>query len=318
MTLIESCKRFILEKTPWALAFLPVIRGKGLQVGLSKDHIAIVDKNRRHQIWISRANAAYVPDMVNSFEYYFSAVKPFQQPIFMGGYYVVDYSSPRIHQVSGFIDFPVLCPSLVEPYQTCEQYLKFANLKEGQTVLDLGCYSGLTAIAFSKAVKESGRVISVEPDPTNFSASMANIDMHRRLNGLDNITLLPIAVSGKSGKLRFSSEGSMGSSAASIVGGYRGTNLEIPCVTLEDLARENGAECVDFIKMDIEGAELDVVRNAEEFLKKYKPKLIIEPHVVDGQLNANDLVDCLWGYGYQCEIIEQYGVSLPLVTAIAR
>jgi FkbM family methyltransferase len=316
MELIDSYKRFVLERTPWILRFLPVLRGKGIQLKFTNDHIAVIDRISRRQIWINRANAAYVPDMVSSFDYYFGAVEPFKQPSSVGGYWVVDYSSPRIHQVTGFADFPVLCPSLVEAYQTCEQYLEFAQLKEGQTVFDLGCYSGLTAIAFSKAVKERGRVISVEPDPSNFAASSLNIGLHGRVNGLKNITLLKLAVSGNNGTLKFSSEGSMGSSAVSIVGGYRGTVMKVPCVTLEDLAKQSGVEHVDFIKMDIEGSELDVIHNGKAFIQKHRPKLIIEPHVVNGNLNADELISCLSGYGYRCDMIEQLGVSLPLVTAI--
>lgn len=108
----------------------------------------------------------------------------------------------------------------------------------------------------------------------------------------------------------------MGSSAVSVVGGYRGEVIEIPCVSLADLAEQSGVERVDFIKMDIEGAELDVIRNAEALFRDHRPRLIVESHVVDGALNADGLINLMNSYGYQCKIIEQWGVPLPLVTAI--
>ena len=310
----DNLKRFLLSHTPWVLNMHPSVRGSHLSLNSERDRFRIVDRDR--EIWVSRKNAVYVPDMFTSFDYYFNAVEPFLQSTDSGFIKIVDYSTPRIHNVSGFHDFPVHCPSLVEPYQTCEQYLEFAQLNEGQTVLDLGCYSGLTAIAFSKAVRGAGRVVSVEPDPTNFRASEKNLDLHHRFGGFNNVTLLPLAVSGSTGVLTFSSEGSMGSSAVSMVGGYRGSVSKIPCMTLEDLVTHSGLNRVDFIKMDIEGSEIDVVQSSEKFFQKHRPRMIIEPHLINGRLNAPDIMNCLSGYGYRCQIIEQYGVHLPLVTAI--
>ena len=313
---LDSGKRLLLEHAPWALRYLNAVRGKGLDVRVLPDRITISDPRTQRHIWLNRANAVYVPDVVGSFEYSFSAVEPFEQTAVAGGGKVVDYASPRFHRVPGFDDFPVLFPSTAEPYQTCQQYLDFAQLREGHTVLDLGCYSGLTAIAFSKAVGPSGRVVSAEPDPGNHATSVQNLGMHRRVNGLDNVSLHAVAVAGNTGTLTFSSEGAMGSSAVSVVGGFRGRVVEIPCVTLEELARRAGVERVDFIKMDIEGSELEVVERSGAFLRAHRPRMIIEPHKVGGTLDAEAVMSALAGYGYRCEIIEQWGVSLPLVTAV--
>jgi FkbM family methyltransferase len=292
------------------------MRGKGLRLRVERDHIAVVDPRGGREIWIGRANAVYAPDMATSFDYYFDAVEPFTQPALLGGHQVVDYSTPRFQRVAGFPDFPILCPSLVEPYATCEQYLDLAQLSEGDTVLDLGCYSGLTAIAFSKAVGATGRVVSLEPDAGNYAAATTNIDLYARVSGIRNIDLLPLAVSDTKGTLTFSSEGSMGSSATDIVGGFRGTVTEIDCTTLDDLAEQAALDRVDFIKMDIEGSELAVVRSGGDFLRRYKPRMIIEPHVVDGELDADAVIGHLSEYGYRCQIIEQWGASLPLITAV--
>lgn len=310
--MINLLDRLIYNRMQWALGLRPSVRARGLHLRVRGDRLAIIDRSGGRQIWINRANAIYAADMVNYFNYYFNAV----DPIWQGDQQIVDYSLPRFHQVAGFPDFPIMCPSLVEPYQTCEQYLAFAQLQVGQTVLDLGCYSGLTAIAFSRAVGESGRVISVEPDPVNMSASVKNIDLYRRFGGACNITLLPVAVSGRAGRLSFSSEASMGSSAVSIVGDFRGAVIDVPCITLDELVRQSGAQQVDFVKMDIEGSELDVLRNAGGFLTSHRPRLIIEPHIVDGTLSSAEVIGLLEQYGYRCEVIEQFGVALPLITAV--
>lgn len=280
------------------------------------DRIEVVDRRGDRMIWISRHNAAYATDMQQHFDYYFGSAQPFTLRIDGRMVNVVDFSTPRRHMVAGFDDFPVLCPSLTEPFVTCEQYLDFAALKPGEVVLDLGAYSGLTAIAFSKAVGPSGRVISVEPDAGNHAAAIANIDLHRRINGLSNITLLRAAAGGTCGTLLFSSEGAMGSSAVDIVGRDRGEVVEVAQLTVADILQRCAVERVDFVKMDIEGAEAAVLDGARPVLRRCRPRLIIEPHVVDGRLSSDQVIGILESEGYRCSSLVQHGVDLQLITAV--
>lgn len=313
--LVDFSKRFLLERTPWVLRFLPSLRNSKLNIKFDTDRVKIIDKQTTREIWISRQNSVYTPDIANHFDYYFSAVEPYDQNCLNSSKTIVDYSSPRFHKVTGFPDFPILCPSLVEPFQTCQQYLDFAELKQGEIVFDLGCYSALTAIAFSKAVGKSGRIISAEPDGYNYDASIQNVEMHERINELKNISITKIAISGENGVLTFNSEGSMGSAASEITGGYRGDQTKIPCITLDELAKRHEVKKVDFIKMDIEGSEVAAITCSRDFFQKHRPRIIIEPHFVNGKLTSEMIVKTLTDYGYKCNEIEQMGVSLPLITA---
>jgi len=159
-------------------------------------------------------------------------------------------------------------------------------------------------------------VIALEPDPQNLKACQTNIAEHQRVNGLANITLRSSAVGDINGLLPFSSEGSMGSAAAVIVGGGRGSVIHVEAVTLDQLVLDYQLERVAFVKMDIEGMELGVLQRAEAFLRRFRPRLVIEPHYVAGVLTTDGIVSCLTGCGYACEVIEQYGVALPLITAV--
>jgi FkbM family methyltransferase len=253
--------------------------------------------------------------MIDSFEYFYGSAKPITTRVRGKIRQVVDFSTPRLHYVAGFADFPILCPSLTEPYMTTEQYLEFADLKEGDIALDLGSYSGLTTIAFSKAVGPAGKVIALEPDPLNFACVEENIDMHVRKNGLDNTIILRAAASSTSGKLRLSSEGAMGSALISIVGSYRGESVEVDCFSLSDIARMKDLPKIDFIKIDIEGAELDLITGSRAFIAQYRPRLIIEPHFIDGLSTSGPVISCLEELGYACSVIDQPGLSLPLITA---
>jgi FkbM family methyltransferase len=286
---------------------------RGVRVTQSCDTIDIVKDDRA--IRLNRSNWAYVPDMINSFDYFHGSAGPITVRCRGGLTRLVDFSSPRLHEVAGFDDFPVLCPSQTEPFLTTEQYLDFAALKPGDVALDLGSYSGLTSIAFSKAVGATGTVIALEPDPLNYACVKKNVEVHGKRNGLDNIVVVQAAAAPISGKLLLSSEGAMGSALSSIVGGNRGEVIEVESVSLLDLVARYKLAKVDFIKIDIEGAELALITESTAFLERYRPRLVIEPHSIGGQLTSGPIIACLERLGYACDVIEQHGLSLPLINA---
>lgn len=140
---------------------------------------------------------------------------------------------------------------------TLDQYLSFAGLKDGDIVLDLGVYAGLTSIVFSRTVGPNGRVFGFEADQTNFAAATTNIKLARRFGLPANVLVVPKAVWFHENGLEFSVERAMGSSAVSFVGRGRGSVVKIPTITLDAFCSEQGIDRIDFIK--IEGAEVPVL-----------------------------------------------------------
>lgn len=293
------------------------VRG-ALRVRRAGDVLEIVNEAAKGLIRMSVANAVHLPDMIDSFDYYFGSAQPVDIRYRGAIYQLIDFSSPRLHYVRGFEDFPVLCPSSTEPYSTVEQYLDFAGIKPGGVVIDLGAYSGLTSIAFSKAVGPQGRVLALEPDPINFRSAEHNLAMHARINGLDNVVLHPMAASDRDGTLTLSSEGTMGSALTSIVGGYRGTTVEVQSRTLGTLAQDFSPERIDFVKIDIEGAESLVVPVSAGFLARYRPRLVIEGHQVGGVSTIEPIVAFLTAQNYDCRVEGQEGMTFKLILAAPR
>ena len=276
--------------------------------------IDICEKRSERVIRVARNNAVYVLDMMRSFDYYFESTNSVEARRIGGDRIdLVDFSTPRFHQISGFTDFPVMCSSLAEPFVTTQQYLDFAALQTGDVVIDLGSYSCLTSIAFSKAVGGEGRVVALEPDPLNFQCCKVNLLQYQQNTGSANIDLLNVAVSNTESFLEFSSEGSMGSSASNLVGTFRGRVTKIPCRTLGEIAKSSALKRVDFVKMDIEGSEQSVVESSQEFFERFRPRVIIEPHFVAGVLTDAPVMAALTKYGYTCSVIPQTGVDLPLI-----
>jgi FkbM family methyltransferase len=167
--------------------------------------------------------------------------------------------------------------SLFSPCQTDNEanilaLLRAADLREGEQVVDLGAYSGDTTYFFAKAVGPRGRVLAVEPDPESFAALERNV----REQGLDNVATEPSAVWDQAGTIVFQSGGVTTSRVATDELSTR--TVSVPTRTLEALLERHGFGRVDFLKMDIEGAEFTVLPQAREILRRLRPRMILEVH----------------------------------------
>jgi FkbM family methyltransferase len=280
---------------------------RGIKLKISRDFFDFIDKNRI--LRVSRNHLLYCFDIVNSYNFYYSAV----EPINFNGFQLVDYSMPRYHNVIGFNKHPILFPSFSEPLAATLQYLDFAKLSSGSVVLDLGAYSGLTSILFKEKVGRKGEVVSVEIDDRNLDALDKNLLLYLALTG-NKIRLVKSAIWSHNRGIEFSVEGNMGSSATDILGKSRfGSALKkVPSLTLSSLAKKLNLRKIDFIKCDIEGAE-SVIFKDSIFFKKFKPKIIIETHMVGGINTLEKVKHDLGCYGYKFKIIKQKGISLPLI-----
>ena len=104
--------------------------------------------------------------------------------------------------------------------------------------------------------------------------------------------------------------------ATETVGASRGINSVVPSYTLSRIAEELNLSQIDFIKCDIEGAE-EVLFEDSEFFKKYRPRIIVESHNnYHGVRTTDKVIADLTANNYQHNIIEQYGVHLPLIEFI--
>jgi len=277
----------------------------GITISLSAHYLDFVKGDKI--IRVSVRHLVYAGDIISSFDYYFSAVAPGE---FNGGE-LVDYSTPRYHDVAGFNLMPVFFSSFCEPIVTTNQYLKFANLMPGHIVLDLGAYSGLTSIIFKELVGKAGIVVAVDADSENIKAIRTNLSLYKKLTG-NSIDVIFGAAWNHCNGLSFSNEGNMGSSASEIVGNGRGRVDLVKSFTLTEICNIFKINSVDFIKCDIEGAE-SVVFEDEEFMKNNRPKIILETHIKDGIETTHKCVADLQRFGYTCRKIAQTGVELPLL-----
>lgn len=136
------------------------------------------------------------------------------------------------------------------------KYNLYYQLKEGDVVFDLGGYHGVYSIYASLKVGETGKVYCFEPDQINFEILKENI----KKNKITNIILINKAISNKNEIKRFFIRGH----GSRIVGKDFRTNTKGALTTtnpimLSEYLTQNQINHIDFIKIDIEGAELEFV-----------------------------------------------------------
>jgi FkbM family methyltransferase len=246
-------------------------------------------------------------DIINQYDYFLNSVKPVTD---YNNMLLIDFSTPRYHNVIGYEKQPILFPSLAEPISTTSQYIKFANLSNDSVVLDLGAYSGLTSMLFKDLCK-NGIVIAIDADELNLKCMEENFNLYKTINN-DLIKFLQGAIWKDNKGLNFSNEGNMGSSAVSIIGERGGKTKFVNSFTLSDIVDKFSLNRVDFIKCDVEGAEA-VIFEDDNFFRKFKPRIIVEPHFVNGILTTEIVKSHLNKYGYKFNLIEQNGYDLPLL-----
>jgi len=156
-------------------------------------------------------------------------------------------------------------------------------VEEGDVVLDCGAFIGITSLLFSKLAGKSGKVIAIEPEENNY----ATLQKIAKLNEGNSATIIPlkVAVYRENCELElYISDNPIFSSCHTL---YRdiehktiresliGLTEKVKAVKIDTLVEELGLERVDFIKMDIEGAEIDALLGAERTISQFKPKLAI-------------------------------------------
>jgi FkbM family methyltransferase len=172
-------------------------------------------------------------------------------------------------------------------------YLRHYELKPGDVVIDAGGYEGTFAIYAAKVVGKSGKVVAFEPDTENFRKLRENV----ALNKLENILIINKALWEKDGRLKFNNKHTAGASFYFNASPY---TKETDVVTLDNELGRLGISRVDFIKMDIEGSELQALKGAEHILKTNRTNLAIASyHIINGEETSTEVENILKGFDYQ-------------------
>ena len=162
-----------------------------------------------------------------------------------------------------------------------------STVRPGMCVFDIGAHLGYYSLLLAKCVGPGGRVVSFEAAPQNFRTLRNNV----LLNNLKNVELINSAVFSKEGPIQMSvSSTDVASGDWSISRQSNGSTIQVPAITLDQFCKRSDFQ-PDFLKMDVEGAEYDVLLGGSEMITRSRPTMMIELHHFDGNLEANQVPD---------------------------
>lgn len=188
--------------------------------------------------------------------------------------------------------------NVIQPqYEEFEQ--DWFHPRKGDIVVDIGAHIGKYTLEAATAVGQEGKVIAVEPLLTNFNILKKNI----RVNKLSNVEVFNLAAWHSNRRLTFYIGNSSATGGAMKDFGL-GT-LEVEGRKMDTLLNRLDIKRVDWIKIDVEGAEYDVLLGLEETLRRSKPRLLIEVLLK----NLDSVKTLLSRLGYIIQSSEIYGES---------
>jgi FkbM family methyltransferase len=188
-----------------------------------------------------------------------------------------------------------------------DEILDKFNPKSGEIVVDVGAHIGLYSLIAAKKVGPSGKVIAIEPDPENCTLLQMNLE----LNGLTNVTILKHAAFSSSSTLKLYLPGKeRGFTKLSTIMPSRAVTedyLEVAATTLDQLMLHQGITEVNWIKIDVEGAELEVLKGATATLSvSTNIALLIEVHNVNNMDLHSAIVDFLQPQKFHIKFERKY------------
>ncbi len=189
-----------------------------------------------------------------------------------------------------------------------ERFLIRQLLKPGMRVVDVGANIGYYLLMFERGVGPEGFIDAFEPSPEN----LVELEMNIRRNQLDNVRLFRMALGCSAGKTGL--KAGMNSGIVAQGEGQFTTDMG----ALDDLLEDR----VDFVKIDVEGYEMNVLQGAEQTLIRWRPRLFLEfhPHLVqrynstfsDVKLFIENIYEHIWYYhvdaGLGSRTLSHYGL----------
>lgn len=161
------------------------------------------------------------------------------------------------------------------------------RLRPGMTVWDIGANVGLYTLPSAKAVGSAAHVYAFEPLPRN----LEYLRQHVSLNQLANVVIVPAAVGDVRGVLRMAEGDSPSEFHVDPLG-----DIDVSVIALDDWRGESGSSSPDLVKIDVEGAEAEVLRGGAGTFSKYRPPIQIELH---GKTQREECGALLSGWGYR-------------------
>jgi len=173
------------------------------------------------------------------------------------------------------------------------------QIQLGMTVIDVGANAGVYTFSAAKRVGHEGLVLSIEP----FSQCVTYLNETCRINQLDWVKVCAGAASDRNGTAKLAlNDASESNEIISEEDEWQIKDAnrvaEVECFTLDSLIEKYGINRVDFLKIDAEGHEIQVLKGSDRLLTEFAPIILYE-NLAREQVNNLPVADFLRNIGYQ-------------------
>jgi len=183
------------------------------------------------------------------------------------------------------------------------QIYKFPAKSKNPSIIDCGANIGLSILYF-KTLFPFSRIITFEPDKKIFDVLMFNINSF----GLRDVKIENKAVWNSNTNIEFMSEGADGGRIVEVDSSNE--IYSVPTIRLSSLLDQN----VDFLKLDIEGSEFEVLKDCKDLLHNVK-NLFVEYHSFTGQeQNLSIILNILYNAGFRVYIDQLRSIRQPFIS----
>ena len=182
------------------------------------------------------------------------------------------------------------------------------SITPGCLAIDVGAHIGYHTLMMARLTGPGGRVIAFEPWPQNFELLCQNLE----LNGCANASAVNQAVMGSSDRVKIAPGLDGLCSTTSAV--HEAGRIEVSSVTLDDFAATLlPGERIGLVKIDVEGAETDVLHGMTGLLRSHCPKVIVELHGYSHQRENHPALLALVAAGYEMKFLGRPGAQAHIL-----
>lgn len=185
-------------------------------------------------------------------------------------------------------------------HERYEAALVASLLDPGEVFWDVGANVGYFSLVAAAAVGDTGQVIAFEPGAASLERLTANV----ALNPYKNLRIFNLAVAGAAGEATLYRADGIADSSASLFSAAAGAAAGEVCrtVALDSLLKTEELRPPDFLKLDVEGAELAALKGAAGILADFSPLLLVEmeeKNLVAAGASKGAIQAFLTEFGYQ-------------------
>ena len=181
------------------------------------------------------------------------------------------------------------------------EFLK-ESCKPGAVIIDIGAHIGLFSIIAAQVTGKRGKLYAFEPAPGTFGLLQQTVVINHEEQVIETIQK---AVGKENGKITFFVSDNNADNSNSLVNYKEDRSLhgiDVAVTSIDNFVKEKNISKLDFIKIDVEGAEYDTLQGAVNTLKNLRPKCIVaihpEPIAAKGD-RLEDIYDFIVGCNYR-------------------